>query len=356
MIPVVIVDRGGVPVINSGRGPEIVEAAHGLPVTLGTSGIPVSLNTSGNGGAIRPTFLSPATIVYPPALIYAQAVSPALLAASDSVFLPIVIRGGATVSPALLSAATTIYSPTIGGSYDTDAAAAFAAMSVQPDDTRKGLYDALVVGLKADGLWSKIEWLSLIAAHDAQAGRLNLKTPSESLSAVNSPTFTIDRGYTGDGASAYLDTGKNYSAFTLALQNDQHWLFVNRAAVTPANTQHALGIASGTQAINIQFATNTGVRCGNTSAATFTDASKVGRYLCTRTGSAGFDVYKDGSLVTSPVVASAARNASPIRLLGHASFYSTAQVSAFCIGGGLSSGEAAALDARIATYLTAIGA
>lgn len=95
----------------------------------------------------------------------------------------------------------------------TDALA--ARMSVAPDGTRIGTIDTLIRALKAAGVWSKLDVLYLTAAHDAQAARLNWISTSYNLTAISSPTFTTDRGYAGDGAASYLDTG--YSPSTAAL-------------------------------------------------------------------------------------------------------------------------------------------
>jgi hypothetical protein len=147
--PVTIVDSGGIPVTNSTLGAPFTPVADG--------GIPITLVDDGG--------------------------MPMALVNED------------------LSAWTD------GVSYDADAEAYFAAMSVEPDATRKGLLNDLIVGLKADSVWTKITWLSVLAAHDAQAARVNIKTPAQVATAINSPTFTTDLGYAGDGATSYLDTG-----------------------------------------------------------------------------------------------------------------------------------------------------
>lgn len=94
-----------------------------------------------------------------------------------------------------------------GTTYDPDAASLFARMTVQPDDTRKALTNNLITSLKSAGLWDKLDCLWLMAAHDAQAARLNWKSAAFTLTPVAAPSFTADRGYTFDGASSFLKTG-----------------------------------------------------------------------------------------------------------------------------------------------------
>jgi hypothetical protein len=99
-----------------------------------------------------------------------------------------------------------------GAAYSAEAEALFAAMTVQPDTTRKGVIDTFIKTMIADGIWAKLDVLWVLRAHDAQAGRLNWKTPASfALTAVNSPTFTVDRGYTGDASTKYLNTNWNYA-------------------------------------------------------------------------------------------------------------------------------------------------
>lgn len=93
-----------------------------------------------------------------------------------------------------------------GPVYDPDAASLFARMSVQPDDVRKLLISDTIAAFKAAGVWSKFDILYFLAAHDAQAARLNWKSNNFNCLAVSSPTFTTDRGYAGNGSSSYLNT------------------------------------------------------------------------------------------------------------------------------------------------------
>ncbi len=98
--------------------------------------------------------------------------------------------------------------------YSEEALALFAQMSVAPSEARKAVIDALIVSLKNTGIWTKLDVLYLFAAHDAQAARLNWIEPAGSFNAtaVNSPTFTVDRGYAGDGATSYLNSNFNPTA------------------------------------------------------------------------------------------------------------------------------------------------
>ena len=59
--------------------------------------------------------------------------------------------------------------------------------------TRRTLVDALIRGLKTDGVWSKLDRLWLFAAENATSALVDVKE-GRLATAVSSPTFTTDRG------------------------------------------------------------------------------------------------------------------------------------------------------------------
>ena len=96
-----------------------------------------------------------------------------------------------------------------GVGYDADSVAYFAAMTTQPDDTRKGLLDNLIRGLKDDGVWSTFDHFSLLASHDSQSSRINAKNPSLISGVTGSINFTANLGVTlptGGQTSIYYTT------------------------------------------------------------------------------------------------------------------------------------------------------
>ena len=101
-----------------------------------------------------------------------------------------------------------------------EAHALIARMSVRPDGARQHLISRMIVDLKSAGIWDKLDVLWVEAAHDEQASRLNWKNNSSfDLTAVNTPTFTADRGYAGNGTTSYLNT--NWAPSTNAVNFTQ---------------------------------------------------------------------------------------------------------------------------------------
>ena len=96
-----------------------------------------------------------------------------------------------------------------GYSYtNSEAADLVARMSSAPNDTRKGVIDTCIGSLKTAGVWAKLDALYLFAAHDNQAALLNWKGATYDATAVNSPTFTTNRGFTGV-STGYVDSNFN---------------------------------------------------------------------------------------------------------------------------------------------------
>ena len=96
--------------------------------------------------------------------------------------------------------------------YSTQALTLFTAMTTKPSPGRKQLIDTCITALVDGTVWSKLDALYVFAAPNAQAALLNWVNPGTfDCTAVNSPTFTADKGYTGDGVSMSLSTGFNPS-------------------------------------------------------------------------------------------------------------------------------------------------
>lgn len=245
--------------------------------------------------------------------------------------------------------------------YSAAAQAYFDAMAVQPTPARKKVINDLFVGLAFDGIWTKLDWLSLFASHDAQSARLNAKNPAAAFTAVNSPTFTTDRGYSGNGSSSYLNSG--WDPATNAVQYAQNschlgvwfntngsnsgWLGGSLAArINPSNGASTFSLVgqSGSGTIITPVTSSTGFGAWDRSASTagkvFKNGAEIGTFGTT-----------SSALNTSDFFACAYNNAgTPV--------YSAAstRIAAMCWGAHLSDAEHLALYTRLNTYLTAIGA
>ena len=240
-------------------------------------------------------------------------------------------------------------------SFDSAATTYFAAMTTQPDLARKALISVLISGLKADGVWSKIGWLSLLASHDAQAARLNAKDPTQAFSVVGSPSFTADRGYrdaAGSGSN-YLDSGVTLGSSGLASQNSlfvASWLRSDGSA----SWRGAVGTHTTPLAYIISSDSVLYGSAGDGGNLTYS-TSPQGFAVISRTDSATKKLYKNGVLVASDTSGTISLTTGNMRALSTAfGTDGTHMVAAW--GAGLSATDVSNLYNRLNTYLTAIGA
>jgi hypothetical protein len=85
---------------------------------------------------------------------------------------------------------------------------------------REALVDALVVGLKNDAVWGKLDRLWLLAGENEPSARIDL-IGRLATTKIGAPVFTVDRGYGGITVADYIDT--NFNPATASghfLQND----------------------------------------------------------------------------------------------------------------------------------------
>jgi hypothetical protein len=248
---------------------------------------------------------------------------------------------------------------------NTEAAAYVAAMTTQPDDTRKGLIDTLVGDLKADGVWAKLDLLYMLASHDtAQASLLNMKAPAANTLVVNGTgTFTADRGYVSNGSTGYLNTGFNPStAGGNFAQNSAHMGVWSRSNILNSGQTDIGVLSTNTSSINSRSSTGNAMRGQmNGAAANFgANSSSVGHFVISRTGSAQVDGYWNGAANGSSVAASVALiNLSifiaAMNSAGSAINNSSRQIAFAHVGAGLTATEVANLYTRLAAMATAIG-
>jgi len=325
----------------------------------------IGLNRQGSSfealaeGEVRPSYLGAGTQVYG-VTVTPGAVSRAVdaIAAGTTIHSPTV---NLIIFPSALAAGTTVHSPTVTGgvTYDSDAVTYFNAMSVAPDATRKGLLNDLITGLKTDGIWTKLDALYVMAAHDAQAARVNAKTPSNVASAVNSPTFTTDRGYAGNASTSYIDTnwnpstaGGNFAQNSASMgvwsrtnSNTASWLDIGNGSNCRFNSRSS----SGSDALRGQINNTTNANYG-------TNASSIAFYSLVRSSSTAVTGYRNSSVSGSGTQTSTSVTNANVFIGRVASDYSGREYAAAFIGGALDGTDISNLHSRLSTYLTAVGA
>lgn len=78
-----------------------------------------------------------------------------------------------------------------------------------PSDSQQIKQNNLVLALKAAGIWNKLDTFAVFANDGgSNFGLIDWKR-LVSYTAVNSPTFTTNQGFTGNGTSSYINTNFN---------------------------------------------------------------------------------------------------------------------------------------------------
>jgi hypothetical protein len=244
----------------------------------------------------------------------------------------------------------------------------FAAMSVQPNSSRQDLYNTAIDGLVTAGIWDKGRLIYGCAAHDEQAGRLNWKTPgSNTLTAVNSPTFTTDRGFKGDDVSAHLDSGTTLGSLAgISTTNLSMYAYINdHDTPTTQVADPSIGIH------NIVAATILPYQFTSPDRATYWLGGTVDQTICelntaTQLGARSFSVdgseniptgYQDGQALTPSQVADwSSLPTGTVVLLRTSSLYSSGRVAFAWVGETLTEAEHGQLNAIALAYLTGMGA
>lgn len=149
--------------------------------------------------------------------------------------------------------------------------------------------------LKAAGIWSKLDMFYLLAQPTSALAGVDL-IAGRSLSITGSPTFTANKGYTGDGVSAFLDTGYNPATNAVNLSQNSNSII---AGFLTATTDPSGGwdFGQANYAIGPFGSTNTQNFSRNAATASLSkslvgDAGSL--YATTRTASGGYDASVNG--------------------------------------------------------------
>jgi hypothetical protein len=101
-----------------------------------------------------------------------------------------------------------------------------------PSAGQQILQNQLVLDLKDAGVWSKLDTFGVFATDGNSDFALIDWIRLTQYTAVNSPTFTTDEGFTGNGTSSYIDTNFSLSNLTTKLITNQTnistGLFINQ--------------------------------------------------------------------------------------------------------------------------------
>lgn len=115
-----------------------------------------------------------------------------------------------------------------------------------PTASQRIKQNTLLLALKAGGIWTKLDVLYIFANDGgSDFGTLNWKAPTlNQATLINSPTFTSNQGFTGNGTSSYINTNFNPAIGTnnYVLNNASRNIFVRTQSVSASTLD---GVSSG---------------------------------------------------------------------------------------------------------------
>lgn len=245
--------------------------------------------------------------------------------------------------------------------YDEDAQTYFDRASAAGFDFNlyyKAQINDLFLGLKADGIYTKLHCLWDLGAPTAAVSLLNMVQDNYNLVVNGDPRFEHGRGWTTDGVDDYLETGYKYAT---GMQNDAHFGVMSRTAAQGANAD----FGNGNSALLIRDASDRAfyrINSTNGSAAITSITSGVGHWISSRTASAGSGnkLFRNGvTLSSSSAQASAAPDQTYTfsigrRVMAAPTYANRHWGGMFHLGTGLTDAEAGYMYTRIRDYRAAI--
>jgi hypothetical protein len=225
-----------------------------------------------------------------------------------------------------------------GASFDADYQAVLNYATTQgytlPSAGQQTLQNQLVIDLKSAGVWSKLDTFAVFATDgNSDFALIDWKRLTQ-YTAFNSPTFTTNQGFTGNGTSSYVST--NYNPLGLG-----NYLLDNASRYTYIRTLIANKIIDGLDASTANSTTTfvsafQRINQSGTSLSSSFDygSSGAGMKSIHRTSSTGFSAFNQV-------------------ILRSAGSYSGHQISMYAMGASLISENTAFVNA-FNTYMTSI--
>lgn len=228
--------------------------------------------------------------------------------------------------------------------------------------------DSIITGnlSGATGCGTVLDGLYMFATKNTTEANRNLCGTSFGITVGGSPTFTADRGYTGDATTAFLDTG--YQLLTgggnFAESSGAVGACILNARTT-ALLYTAVGAEESTGSTSQTFIILNGLqglfRVNSDNGVAPVITSSQGTWISSRTASNLTTAYLNGASIGTSAQAGQARAAANLYFLATnqagvgAIAFSGDQIGAGFLGAGLDATKAAAISSRISAFITSVG-
>ncbi|MBW4551048.1 MAG: hypothetical protein KME35_08055 [Aphanocapsa sp. GSE-SYN-MK-11-07L] len=224
----------------------------------------------------------------------------------------------------------------------------------------------LIETLTTKLIWQKFDCFYVFAAPNAADSLLNWKANSFNCTPVNNPTFAIDRGYTGNTTTSYLNTNFIPTAGTNNFTRFNAGFGIYSRTNNASGTWADIG-NSGTNISEIRARRVTGISYGvnsnNRPEAATAIPDSLGLISVSRLTEGSISAYRNGVLNDTQTSNNALALEPNSFLIGATrnttvapQWFSGRQIAMAFIGAGLSAQEHSDLYAAVQLYLSTIGA
>lgn len=240
---------------------------------------------------------------------------------------------------------------TVTAEYTAILARATALGYTHPSAAQQVKQNTLIASLKANGIWTGLDIFYVFATDgDRNFAKINWKSPSTFLcTESNTPTFTSNVGFTGNGSNMKLDTTFNARTSGTNYLQDEGGMY---GYFTGTFDGFLAGTVGGAP-IAFRAATNQ-FYCNSATAVNTVSAFANGFWHTKRTASNANAIYKNGVQTNSSAAVSALRDNLTVSILqGTGSSYSNVTCGVFGVGGSLTGLELSFSNA-ISNYITSL--
>jgi hypothetical protein len=262
-----------------------------------------------------------------------------------------------------LRTAVQAFQTTLGRSIGTQTvsdadAQAFVTNAGIVDQVEATAINNLVIGMKADGLWTKMKALYPFVGGTATSNSYNLKNTAQHQITWNGGVTFASNGITTNGTNGYGNT--NLIPSSVLTLNNTHLSIYSRTTGTPNGGD--IGFQTTGDAANLFIAGNL---FGSFFADCYASTSRItavpqtqGFYINTRTASNSYKVFRNTSQISSTITTSTgslpASNLS-IGALLTGGWYANKNYAFASIGDGLTDTEAANFYTAVQAFQTTLG-
>jgi len=252
------------------------------------------------------------------------------------------------------------YSVSGGVTYDADAQAYFTANTAITSSADKNAINDFYLGLKSDGIYTKIKAMYLLIWGSAATSKWNLVNPLDTDAAFRLTFHGTSWTFSSGGITplnAYANTF--YTPSVNGQLNSAHLSFYSRTDISTNQIDIGSQTSSNYQILQLRVSNLYYALINQSALTSGVNNNSTGFYVGNRQLSNDVDLWKNGTKLTNGTTASGTRPTNSIYIgannSGSAGTYSSKQCSFATIGDGMTDTEATNFYTRVNTLMTYFG-